>query len=373
MRGFVEVVLEHGVGGWAFDDAEPDAHLNVVARLRGVVVGRASADTLRPDLLTAGLGRGDHMFNLTFVRPLSPADLMHLEVRAEDGTGSIALPMLPGSNKSRADAASDPTKPLADPEQHPVFILGPARSGTSALALGLLTCRRYEGSGEGHLLPLAQQMLRLISTYYNDRLELTQDDTVLRSVDRTAFERMVVRGFVQLTRALFPTGHWLDKTPTAEMVRVAPLMQQIWPNARFIFLRRRVVENILSRKRKFPQNTLENHYLDWVDVLSAWHGVRTSLGSAALELDQLEMALEPVVVAGKIAAFLKMPAQEAREFTEFLASERPEQTSAAVGMVSTIDDLQLAPDVLRELRKACDPVMKLYGYGYHATYYEDRP
>ena len=357
--------------GWAFDDANPNAHLNVVARLHDVIVGEASADTMRPDLFSAGLGFGDHEFRLSFSKPLSPGDLAALDVRAERGGESVTLPMLPGSNQSRSDAASDPAIPLADPGQHPVFVLGPARSGTSALTLGLLRCRRYNGHGEGHMMPLAQALLSSVSTYYDKRLELTKNNTTLRSIDRTAFQRMIIRGFVQLTRVAFPTGYWIDKTPTAEMVRVAPLMKQIWPNARFIFLRRRVIENIMSRQRKFPQDTLQNHYLDWADVLSAWQEVRASLGTSALEVDHLEMAREPKQFAEKVTRFLELPAAEAGLFAEFLRSEFPERTSPAIGTVATIESLGLAPDVLRELRKACDPVMRLYGYGYHLDYYVD--
>ena len=369
MRGFVEVIAEYEVRGWAFEDTDPDCHLEVVARLRDEVVGQTSADIMRLDLFSAGFGIGDHEFHLTFDRPLSPADLMQLDVRAERGSDSVRLALLPGSNQSRADAASDAAVPIVDPDQYPVFILGPARSGTSAVALGLLKCRRYEGSGEGHLMPLAQELLKLISDYYDKRLELTQNDTTLRSIDRVAFQRMVFRSFIQLTKTAFPSGYWIDKTPTAEMVRAAPLMRQLWPNARFIFLRRRVIENIISRRRKFPQDTLENHYLDWVDVLSAWLDVKASLGSFALELDQLEMARDPKGFAGKIVRFLEMPPPEASRFTEFLSTEHPEQTSALVGTVAPIDTLGLAPDVLRELKKACDPIMRLYGYGYGPEYH----
>src|SRR6202022_2510678 len=43
---------------------------------------------------------------------------------------------------------------VSDSEQRPVFGLGAARSGTSAMAQALLKLGRYKGHQEGHLLDL---------------------------------------------------------------------------------------------------------------------------------------------------------------------------------------------------------------------------
>ncbi len=370
MKGFVEAVAEHEARGWAFDEAIPDEHVSISVWLDGHQVGKAIANTMRSDLQVAGIGNGDHEFRVSFQPLLSPTVLSRLEIRAESGNQPPAkLAMLRNSNHSRADQASDATIPFRDETQHPVFILGPARSGTSALALALLKSGRYEGYGEGHLLPLAHTLLATVDTYYAARKDLGGVDTFLRAVHHETFQRAIRRSFVQLGRGAYPSGYWLDKTPTAAMVRAAPLMLEIWPNARFIFLKRRVIENILSRRRKFPQDTLQNHYLDWVDVLSAWLDVRDQLSGAAIEVDQLEMARENDKLAGKVSDFLTIPPNQAELLRQALASDHPEQTSSAVGISASLESLALPPDDLRELRIACDHVMSVFGYGYGTEYF----
>ncbi len=153
------------------------------------------------------------------------------------------------------------------------------------------------------------------------------------------------------------------------MVRSAPLMLEMWPNARFIFLKRRVIENIISRRRKFPQDTLQNHYLDWVDVLSAWHGVREQLGSTAMEAEHLHMARHNDVFSAEVSTFLGLTPGQAETLRLTLASDHPEQTSDRVGQSAKLQSLGLQPDEERELRKACDPIMQAFGYSYDESYY----
>ncbi len=373
MLGFVEIVSEHRVAGWAFDPDNPDRHVHVTASLDGRPIGTAIAAVARPDLHTAGVGGGDHGFNMRLETPLAPSALPRIEAWAVSGEQRLKLNFLPNSNRSLADQASDPRVPVADVSQKPVFVLGPARSGTSALALGLVKSGHFEGYGEGHLLPLALDMLATVDRFYARRQDLRSSDTLLGAVHIETFQRMVRRGFVQMTKAAYPTGRWIDKTPSSAMVRAAPLMREIWPSAKFVFLKRRVIENVSSRRRKFPQETLENHYRDWADVLSAWLSVRDLLGESAIEIEQFEIAHRPEEEAMRIARFLDMPSAASLAFSRALASDQPERTSTQFGQVESIDTLNLTTDEKRELMLTCDPVMIAFGYGYGTEYYRFEP
>src|SRR4029077_6304744 len=140
------------------------------------------------------------------------------------------------------------------------------------------------------------------------------ESTALGGVSSAAFQKLVRRGFVKLVSDLYPTPRWLDKTPTVEMVRAAVLMKELWPNARFIFMKRRVVENLLSRRRKFPDGTTDSHYSDWAAVMTAWLAVREQLGNAALEIDHRQLVLNPEAVSFSISAFLGLPSSAAARF-----------------------------------------------------------
>ena len=228
--------------------------------------------------------------------------------------------------------------------------------------MALLHSGHYEGHGEGHLLPLAQALLQTVDFFYIAHRDAARLNTRLQATHFAAFQRMIRRGFIQLTSATYPRGRWLDKTPTAEMIRAAPLMLELWPNAHFIFCKRRVLEVIASRRRKFPSDTLENHYLDWVDTMQSWLSIRSILGSHALEVEQIEMARDPNSVAASVAVFLNLTNPAA--FQKALATDQPERTAVSTDWLVTLDSLGLCDKDIQELHAACDGMMAAYGYSY---------
>ena len=231
-------------------------------RIRDEFLASGFADIDRKDLLSAGLGDGKHGFNI---------DIREAGISAEDagelvihgifgGRHRRALPPL-GRHERIVDLTSNPDEPTSDLKQRPVFILGPARSGTSAMTLALLDSGAYLGTGEGHLLPLAHALVGTIDQYYQRRAE--DPHTLLGKLPIAAFQKLIRRSFVRLAADLFPTRRWLDKTPTVEMVRASvPRWKELWPNARFILAESAASsKNVLSRRRKFPQDDTERPLL----------------------------------------------------------------------------------------------------------------
>jgi len=368
LKGFLEAIAPDQIRGWAYDPNRPDDHLTVSIFAGDQVLGTTLANGHRHDLQSAGIGHGDHGFAIEFSPLLALDQLGAVEAIAKSDGGQVKLIRAAPPPEVMLNAASNPLIPVVDDQQFPVFILGPARSGTSALALALLKTRRYEGFGEGHLLPLALELLRTVHAHYDANPAREKDGTMLRHVPVRAFERMVRRGFIQLTRTSFPGGHWIDKTPTVEMVRAAPLMRELWPNARFIFLKRRVIENVISRMRKFPQDPLEYHYMDWCCVMQAWIDIRPVLKGSWIEVDHLDLARTPAEVAAKLSGFLGLSDVQAQKLASSLADDRPEQTSDDFGKVHSIEDLGLTGEERERFFKQCNPVMSAMGYDYSIRY-----
>lgn len=368
IKGFVETVTSHQVQGWAYDSDQPSAHVEIVIRAGDIIVASGRADVLRQDLRAAGIGDGDHGFMLDLMPAIDIDTLFDIETMAQVDKARHVLPLVPSLRSTASDPVSNSNIPITDTSQFPVFILGPARSGTSSITLGLLESDRYKGYGEGHLLPLAHEMLSMVDRYYQ-RHAGDGSDTMLRNVPVQVFQSFVRRSFVQLARSIFPTAYWLDKTPTVEMVRAAPLMREIWPNARFIFMKRRVIENVLSRKRKFPLDSADSHYSDWVAVMQAWLEVRDALAGAYLEVDHRQLVLHPGATASGIAEFLDMPADAAARLRHYICTSRPEQTAAMFGSIHMIDDLGLTEAEMTGMLARCDPMMTAYGYVYGRDYY----
>ena len=368
ITGLVEYTGTASVIGWAYDPEYPTARLEVTVRIRGQFLASGFADIGRKDLLSEGMGDGRHGFNIDISDALlSAGDTAELLIHGILGAQIAVLARAKAVPERILDLTSNPDEPTSDPRQRPVFILGPARSGTSAMTLALLESGADLGTGEGHLLPLAHALVGTIDRYYQSRVE--DPETLLGKVPIAAFQKLIRRSFVSMATDLFPTRRWLDKTPTVEMVRASVLMQELWPNARFIFMKRRVIENVLSRQRKFPQDDTERHYSDWLAVMTAWLAVREELGDAALEIEHRQLVLEPGAVVTTIAKFLQLPQDAAVRFRSYLTERRPEQTDSDFGAVYSLERLGLNASDAERLRVACDPVMRALGYSYGESYF----
>jgi hypothetical protein len=166
---------------------------------------------------------------------------------------------------------------------------------------------------------------------------------------------------VTAARLLFPTGRWLDKTPSTNMVFLAPRFRRIWPNARFVFMKRRAVENIASRMRKFDFDFAHN-CREWATIMEAWLSVREQLAGAALELDQLDIARAPDQSTELLAGLLGLSATEQGRVAQMLRSERPQQTGAAIEDERGLEKMGWRPDWVSAFRELCGPMMAAYGY-----------
>ncbi len=77
-------------------------------------------------------------------------------------------------------------------------------------------------------------------------------------------------------------------------------------------MKRRAVENIASRMRKFDVDFAHN-CREWATIMEAWLSVREQLAGAALELDQLDIARAPDESAERLAGLLGLSATEQPE------------------------------------------------------------
>src|SRR6185503_15022510 len=103
---------------------------------------------------------------------------------------------------------------------------------------------------------------------------------------------------------------------------------EILPNAKFIFCKRRGIENILSRQTKFAGD-FEAHCQGWAFTMQAWLETAPQLGNSAIMVDQREMAVQPESAAGRIAEFLDLSAEQRDGVVRVLRDRRLEQTRPA--------------------------------------------
>jgi hypothetical protein len=328
----------------------------------------------RADLQQAGVGDGDHAFVVQFPETLDETSLnlvkvMSVSTRFERrqinplSVEEVPEPPVPEAFIEMPEAFD----PLA--EQRPLFILGAARSGTSALAQGLLRSGIYEGYEEGHLFDLAARMVKTAHDYYDDHGDERQRGTLIARLPLRFFNEAIKEQFRTVGRLCFRGARWLDKTPRREMILCAPLLQEIWPQARFVFMKRRGIENVASRLRKFPEISFADHCRDWSEVMGSWRTVRATLGDAALEIEQLEIATDPASVVDRLATFLELSGTHAARLTRTLSVERPERTADRFGGVLDLDGMDWSTDAKLIFEDMCTLEMNAYGYSVDMKYY----
>jgi len=364
--GYIEAIQPFQVRGWAFDADRRSERCAIELRVHGIPRASGTADLPRDDLAREGIGDGGHGFVINIDDGLSDAELGELEAIAYAASGeNWALPLL------RAPAAAEAPARLrlegfaaVNLEHRPVFVLGAARSGTSAIAQALLKCGAYEGYEEGHALPLIARLLQTVRVYYEENGEDADGSRSTQLADISVeFVLASIRSlFLDIAERMYPSRRWLDKTPTIGAIKVAPLLGELWPNARFIFAKRRGVENIISRTRKFSSLHFGEHCADWAGVMAAWAQVRDRLAGASLEIDQLDIAVRPGEIAAELAARLDLTAEQAQRALASLTFDYPERTGKMLLSYGSADDVDWTAEQRRIFVETCGAMMAAYGY-----------
>lgn len=382
--GFVGQVLPEHVIGWAFDRSQPDAHLLVEIYCGDRHFGSTSASLFRPDLAAGGIGSGDHGFLFRFPEALDSEELGTVVVRARSPSGSAGDRELPRfqiaerTSKVRTAPAVSPST-YHDDEQFPVFVLGAPRSGTSAVAQAIMATTPYQGHQEGQVIDLLNPVLTAVRRFYeakDDEIVMPERITMIKKVPEEYITNGIYALFAEATRRLFPTRRWCDKTPTPEMIRAAPHLMRIWPKAKFIFVKRRALENVMSRMRKFRPFPFEMQCQYWTACMEAWLAIREQFAGRALELDQQFVAREPARAAAAIGGLLGLAATEVEDLGRVLARHRPERTGKDILDICDADTMEWSAQQWATFDLVCGATMTAYGYSRDRDYYrpgaEDR-
>jgi hypothetical protein len=193
-----------------------------------------------------------------------------------------------------------------------VFVLGTARSGTTALAQALMSAIGGFPYGESAVLPMLDRLIEAEGRYFNE----FGDDYV-------GDERF----FQEFYQEEFGDRIWIDKTANSEMILAAPLAADLFPAARFVSIRRRGLDVVLSRQRKFPKSTFRKNCEEWVAAIVSWEKVRPRMTGRYLEIEQQEMLADPHDLAGRLGLFLGFNEAQCSLLEQAWEGTRPEATS----------------------------------------------
>lgn len=366
VQGFTENLSSSEVTGWAFDDRRPGERVQVAAYVNDQQVGTGLADIFRPDLLSGDIGDGCHGFRIRFSREISLDNMQNLEVRATSRNAQVHT-----LSKLAPVGELQFTGKTEDPTQFPLFILGAPRSGTSAIGDSIRATTRYAGFNEGHFFNLFGRMLSVTKEYYRELSAATSNKATLISTLPMEYMNARLQDlFIDIARQRFASPYWLDKTPSNEMISLAHRLLSLWPNGKFIFMKRRAIENIASRQRKFPGIRFEDHCEGWRDSMYLWAAHRSRFAGKAIEIDQHTMAMYPVAVAAMVADLLGLSVPERDSLSHMLSQTRVEQTSADFRGTLTLETVGWSAREQMVFQRICAPMMQAYFYTEDGGYFE---
>lgn len=404
ISGMIEQLTPRRVCGWAYDGDDPTASLTIRVREGGSFLTQIHLAFHSAQMTELQDGRiPAHSFNFEFPTQLNLDRLPGLTIEATR-TGSNQWHALPRHLKIGAwpnqlpvliDSTWEPTearntKPVQDTpfwsstlkeasfdekESRPVFVLGAARSGTTAMGMALEKGTRYQGFPEGHALDIATRLISAVNAHFErkDAYIPARDMASyhMGRIEHSFFEQEIITMLKRLTER-YTTPFWYDKTPTYQMIASVPILAHIWPHAKFIFMKRRGLENMRSRIRKFSQMNFYGSCQDWALIMAGWRTIHQTIAGRFIELDQRSLSIAPESTAEALGGLLALDPSEVESVANVLRHERPESTGSSESLITDIAELNWTEKQIETFREICGPQMEAYGYTYDGNYYREQ-
>jgi hypothetical protein len=247
----------------------------------------------------------------------------------------------------------------------PILVVGSPRSGTTAITLGL-SAAGISGYSEGHFLMLFVRIEQAITKYYRDEAKNNVPGTLLHALPMG----QIVEDYRRMARLAMDAAHggnaWFDKTAHGGMIGCLPFMRALWPDAKIIFAKRRPMENIESRLKKFPHMSFAEHCSDLKYILNTWAIMRETLDNW-LEIDQYDLITEPVKTAKTVSRFLKFDSGAEGAFLGTILNTHPERTASSY-TPRRFSELNWPQTHKSDFAADFDALMKQFGYDYENYY-----
>ena len=248
---------------------------------------------------------------------------------------------------------------LNQPPSLKIFILGAARSGTSAMFIALAEVLKLPGYGESHVMPAFQRMIFHLRQY-TELFANVPEGVAVKRLDAGEVERLLHDYARTFYATMFTNQSFIDKTPTGEAIYGATTIEQVFPDARLVVMRRNGIEVVKSFRLKFT-TAFEQACLAWREAMSGILMARQCC-RRIIEVDQFDMANAPFDTARRLSAWLDRP-EAAEPLGRLFGSTRVEKSSTHDwSQRLRLADMDWSADEKNTFRDTCGPMMEAFGY-----------
>ncbi len=253
----------------------------------------------------------------------------------------------------------------------PIFIIGAARSGTSIITTALRNGASIEGFHEGHFLTLLYILLHHVDRFYKSRHQVIDDKRhMVANINKTDFEETIINEIRKAAESLHKEKIWVDKSPDPRMIKCVPHLKRAWPNAKFIFAKRRGIENLVSRMKKFPHVSFDQHCMIWKDCMESWLEVKDLVKDSSIEIEQREIALNPQEISAKLGEFLSLEQNKINRILKIFSTERPQNTGGKEQELAiSLSETGWTNSEIESFKNHCSDINREFGYSESASYY----
>lgn len=257
----------------------------------------------------------------------------------------------------------------------PVFVVGSPRSGTSIISQAIMKTLELNSKGETHILTAFNKVDRLLHDNFYSTKQSNISSISLSSFPHSYAQAQLLNLVRTAYHSTFSHGLFIDKTPGKLMLAMLPIALIAFPNAKVIFCKRRGIENVLSRVKKFKGMTFEQHLNGWVACFDEWKKTKEEMSlklasnSWQIEIDQYDILMQPNEVAATICQLLKLDDKCAKHISSILKMETPEQSSTNIKEIVNFDNVEWDESQKSLFIEVCSCMMERQGYSFNETYY----
>lgn len=204
-----------------------------------------------------------------------------------------------------------------------------------------------------------------VTSYYASHKPALEQGTLLAMIPESDWHERVNLFFRSVVENYSAEDFILDKTPTIEPLYALQHIEAMWPEAKFIFCRRRGIDNVMSKQRKWPNGSFESQCREWAAINDLWDEKKKDLHSSWIEVEFFDLVNNVQdVLAARVGMFLALSKEETALIARRLCATRPQISSPEAGKCVRFSDTGWSAEQSDLFTRICGPTMERCGYGF---------